>query len=109
MTTSIIDRDLFRSETNSRPFGETVPDHAEALDDVTIADFSLIAISQMTRDELVRVVRASRLPLLTIARDEHLQFHDRQTLERLVHLARRCCHNRMTASLSRRSVVSGGE
>lgn len=73
---------------------------AEALDDATIGDLSLDTISQMTRDELVRVIKAARLPLLSAASADHLEFHDRQTLERLVHLARRCCHNRMTASRS---------
>lgn len=70
----------------------------EALDDATIADLSAMKISHMTDDELVRVIRAARMLQLTGASDEHLEYYDRITLERLVHLARRCCRNRTTAS-----------
>jgi len=61
----------------------------EALDRETIADLSSTQISRMTRGELARVVRAARLPALSV-RPEKL---DRGTLERLTHLARLCCRH----------------
>jgi len=102
--THTIAYDRSRLETKTRPMGHALPGDAEALDDETIADFSPVTISRMTPDELVRVIRASRLPL-TAASDERLEFHDRKTLERLAHLARRCCHHRATAVQSSRPVV----
>lgn len=109
MTAHIIAYDRSRLEKETRPSGNSRTNAAQALDDATIAEFSLITIAQMTRDELVQVIRASRLPLLTAACDEHLEFHDRATLERLVCLARRCCRNRTTVSQSLQTFVPGGE
>jgi hypothetical protein len=83
-------------------------DAVEALDDATIAEFSSIKISQMTRDEILRVIRAARLPLLKSGIDEQLEFYDRRTLERLVYLSRHCCRNRRMAMPSRPSVFPGG-
>jgi len=109
MTTNTIACDRSRLEPKTRPIGNSLPDDGEALDDAKIANLSLLQISQMAGDELVRVIRASRLPLLTTASDEHLEFHDRKTLERLVHLGRRCCHHRTTAAPSWRPVSAGGQ
>ncbi|HTI52233.1 MAG TPA: hypothetical protein VL475_14820 [Planctomycetaceae bacterium] len=109
MTRNNIASDRSHWGTKTRPLGEPLLDHAEMLDDAKIAALSRITIAQMNRDELLRVIRASRLPLLTTTSDEHLEFHDRNTLERLVYLARRCCRNRSAASQSRRSVVQGRE
>ena len=65
----------------------------EALDKSDVAELSLLQISRMTCDELIRVIRAAQLPLLRPDVDEQLEFQDRPTLERLVYLARRCCRN----------------
>lgn len=84
------DRSTIRSLLNAR----------EALDEATIADLPAMKISHMTDDELVRVIRAARILQLKCASDEHLDYYDRTTLERLAYLARRCCRNRTTASRS---------
>ena len=65
----------------------------DALDKSDVAELSLLKISRMTCDELIRVIRAAQLPLLRPDADEQLEFQDRPTLERLVYLARRCCRN----------------
>lgn len=88
-------------ELKARPADHSFSKVDEALDDATIADLSLTTISQMTRDELVRVIRDARLPLLAASSAEHLAFHDRRTLERLTHLAGRCCRHRAFVSQSR--------
>jgi len=105
MRTNTIESDRSRFEVQTTPRGRSSPNAAEALDDTTIANLSAITISQVTRDELVRVIRAARLPLVCGATDGQLEFHDRSTLERLVYLARHCCRNRATDLQSRRSVV----
>ena len=69
-------------------------DTIEALDQSDVAALSPVQISRMTCEELVRIIRAARLPLVRPEIDEHLEFYDRPTLERLVYLARRCCRNR---------------
>lgn len=68
-------------------------DIIEALDQSDVAELSPVQISRMTRDELVRVIRAAQLPLVRPEIDEQLEFYDRPTLVRLVYLARRCCRN----------------
>jgi len=42
---------------------------------------------------LIRVVQAAELPWLSPRTRERLLYLDRMTLERLAHLARRCCRN----------------
>ncbi len=64
-----------------------------ALDKSTVADIPSGLVSQMSREELIRVVQAAELPLLRARTRERLPYFDRTTLERLVHLARRCCRN----------------
>jgi hypothetical protein len=98
MTTNIIADDRSSPETTMSPTARSFPGAAEVLDDATIADLSAIKITHMTPDELMRVIRASRLPLLTAASDEHLEFTGRKTLELLVYLAQCCCRKRTSAS-----------
>jgi len=62
-------------------------------DKATIASLTQSDISQMTCEELVRVIRGARMTLLRSDIDEQLDGYDRTTLERLAHLARRCCRN----------------
>lgn len=102
MVKRTINYEFSHGETNARPADRSFSKITAALDDATIADLSPMKISQMPRDEMMRVIEAARLPLLPTGSAKHLEFHDRKTLERLVHLARRCCHNRRTASQSER-------
>src|SRR5262245_44767768 len=76
------------------PPSSRVPAVLDALDEVTIADLPWTRISEMNRDELVRVIQKAHLPFLSEERCAHLTFRDRQTLERLACLAQRCCFNR---------------
>ena len=73
-----------------------------AWDQASIAELSSTQISEMSRAELARVVRAARLPMMRI----RPEYADRVTLERLVHLACLCCHNRegltMTTAMEER-------
>lgn len=69
-------------------------DQCEALDKSTIAELSGTLIDSMSREELVRVIRAAEL--LPHFRDElqrALPFYDCELLRRLAHLAKRCCQN----------------
>ena len=65
----------------------------DALDKFIVAGLAPTQISRMTCDELVRVVLAAQLPLLQPEIKARLECYDRQKLERLVYLARRCCRN----------------
>jgi hypothetical protein len=68
----------------------------DALDPETISELPAARISQMSCDELVRVIQHAHLPFLSEETVEHLPFRDHQTLERLANLAQRCCFNRST-------------
>lgn len=92
------------SETTGKSTNRSYSNAGEALDDATIADLPAMKISHMTNDELVRVIRAARLPKFNAASSANLEFYDSNTLVRLACLARHCCRNRMTASDSRLSV-----
>ncbi len=109
MTTNIIADDRDSLETTMSPTSRSFPGAAEVLDDATIADLAAIRITHMPPDELVRVIRASRLPLLTAASDEHLELNGRKTLELLVYLAQCCCRRRTNASQSRQTLAPGDE
>jgi hypothetical protein len=76
--------------------GGCIPAVLDALDQGTIADLPATRISEMTRDELVRVIQSAHIPFLNEESGAHLVFQDRQTLERLANLAQRCCFNRST-------------
>ncbi len=65
----------------------------DALDKGAIAELSLIQISRMARDELIRVIRQSNLPLPRRDILGRLDGYDRETLEQMVFMARRCCRN----------------
>ncbi len=58
-----------------------------------IAELSSTQIARMTRDELLRIVRDARMELLHRDIADHIELYDRETLQRLAHLARRCCRN----------------
>ena len=58
-----------------------------------VAELSPGQISTMNHKELVDAVLAADLPLIGDQWRERLLFKDRETLVRLVYLARRCCRN----------------
>lgn len=66
----------------------------EALDRSTIAALSAGRLEQMTRDELIRVIRAAELALINKRTVERLPLLDLPTLLRLAHLAVRSCRNK---------------
>jgi len=65
-----------------------------SLDKTTIAELPVRFIAEMSREELIRVIRTAQLPLLDARALRRLPFLDRPALERLAHLARRCCRTR---------------
>ena len=64
------------------------------LDDERIAYLTDREIAHMSRDQLVDTIRAARLPVIRKGVNRTLPHYDRETLERLVFLTRRCCHDR---------------
>lgn len=77
-----------------RSWREAIESSCADGDEAIITGLTGVEIGQMTDGELARVIRAARLPLLSLGVDLHLELYDRQTLERLAYLARRCCQNR---------------
>jgi hypothetical protein len=67
-----------------------------SLDKIKIAELPVRFIAEMSREELIRVIRTAQLPLLDARTLRRLPFLDRSALERLAHLARRCCRTRRT-------------
>jgi len=65
----------------------------EALDKFVVAAIPYAAITEMTREELIRVIEAGDLPVLGPRVSDHLPYLERKILERLAHLARRGCRN----------------
>ena len=62
--------------------------------DRIIAELPIRSIAAMSRDDLIHVIRESQLPLIDARTLRRLPFFDRPALERLAHLARRCCRTR---------------
>jgi hypothetical protein len=60
-----------------------------------VAGLSNHDISAMRREELLEVIRAARLPVVDDEDFRHVVYADREALERLAFLARRCCRNQM--------------
>jgi hypothetical protein len=94
MTTSARPSGSDVSAKHRPEFGDPFQSREEALDWAVIAGLTNQQIGRMTREELVRVIRATHLPYLSQELVEHVQFCDRPTLEKMVYLARRCCRNR---------------
>jgi len=65
----------------------------EALSKAMIAELPSAILSDMDRDELIRVIRGAELPLIDARTRGRLIDLDRTRLERLAHAARRCCQN----------------
>lgn len=108
MTMNTIAFDRSRLDVSPNPRGPSSSGGEEALDDATIAEMSTAKFSYMTREELVRIIRAARLPQLNSARNEQLEFYDHRTLLRLACLAQHCCRNRMSASQPCWPVIAAG-
>ena len=68
-------------------------DNSDAFDKAKIASLSATQISEMTRTELIRVIENTSIPVAAGRHNVHVVCADRQTLERLAFLARRCCQN----------------
>lgn len=64
------------------------------LDEERIAHMTDDEITRMSRDQLVDRIRAARLPVIRKDVNRALPHYDRETLERLVFLIRRCCYER---------------
>ena len=60
-----------------------------------VATLSSRQISDMSRDELLQTISAVPPPYLTGEQLRRLRFSDRPTLERLVHVSRRCLRHRI--------------
>ena len=88
------------SPDRQTPMNSRIPIVQEEFGADTIARSPTTRISDMDRDELVRVIQNGHLPFLSHETCEHLPFHDRQTLERLANLAQRCCINRTTRTVN---------
>jgi hypothetical protein len=77
--------------------GPRVGDLSEPLelgfDKPAVAGLAVGMISEMGREELIRVIHGADLPLINSRNRHRLQYLDRSSLERLAQLARRCCRN----------------
>ena len=60
----------------------------------SVAHLAIGTIAEMSREELIRVINGSDLPLVTSSNRQRLKYLDRASLERLAQLGRRCCRNR---------------
>ncbi|MFN0197829.1 MAG: hypothetical protein ACKVT0_13880 [Planctomycetaceae bacterium] len=58
-----------------------------------IASLTQEVISEMTCADLIDAIKSTELPLLTDDKIARLMFQDRDTLERLLYLARKCVRN----------------
>jgi hypothetical protein len=62
-------------------------------DKPSVADLAIGTIAEMSREELIRVINGSDLPLINSSNRQRLNYLDRASLERLAQLGRRCCRN----------------
>ena len=79
------------------PFGETVERRSRRkirrFDRPSVAHLAIGTIAEMSREELIRVIDGSDLPLINSSNRRRLKYLDRATLARLAKLGRRCCRN----------------
>ena len=69
------------------------PTEPRMWDKPAVAALTASDIQRLSDAELVEAIRGSGLPILRREAEGRLEFFGRQTLERLVWLARRCCRN----------------
>jgi hypothetical protein len=62
-------------------------------DKPAVAGLAIGMISRMSREELIRVIHGADLPLINGRNRQRLRYLDRDSLQRLAQLARRCCRN----------------
>jgi hypothetical protein len=75
------------------PWIEKAASGEAGFDKPAVASLGLGTISRMSCEELVRVIQGADLPLINRRNRQRLIHLDRTALERLAHLARRCCRN----------------
>jgi hypothetical protein len=75
------------------PWGGGPPKGQGGFDKPAVASLAIGAISNMSREELIRVIHGADLPLINSRNRHRLRFLDKNSLQRLAHLARRCCRN----------------
>lgn len=69
-------------------------DGIDAWDKFSVAELNVHRIDHMTCEELILVIHAAEFSALFRSDlDRHIEFLDRETLQRLAHLARQCCRN----------------
>jgi hypothetical protein len=78
-----------------------------SLDNNGIATLPIRFIAGMSRDELIEVIRAAQMPLIDARTLRRLPFMERPALERLAHLARRCCRTRRRGCVEARELEAG--
>src|SRR5579872_4775328 len=59
----------------------------------SVAKLAIGTIAEMSREELIRVINGSDLPLVNSSNRQRLKYLDRASLERLAQLGRRRCRN----------------
>jgi hypothetical protein len=64
-----------------------------SFDKPAVASLAIGTISEMSREELIRVIHGADLPLINNRNRHRLQYLDQASLQRLAQLARRCCRN----------------
>jgi hypothetical protein len=75
------------------PWIEKAASGEVGFDKPAVASLGIGTISRMSCEELVRVIQGADLPLINRRNRQRLIYLDRTALQRLAHLARRCCRN----------------
>tara|TARA_R110001592_G_scaffold165883_1_gene400485 strand:+ start:82470 stop:82787 length:318 start_codon:yes stop_codon:yes gene_type:complete len=88
---SLLEKSNGSAAPKAVPFAGQVVE--EALDSDLIADLSNEQIQRMTDEEMQRVIKASRLNFTDSGCIQRLAWFNRDTLRRLVYLARFSCQN----------------
>jgi hypothetical protein len=67
---------------------------SEGFDRADVAGLPRCEVAELSHEELLQVIAAARIPFVAA---NSLRFQERGTLERLAHLSRRTCRNRLQA------------
>jgi|HubBroStandDraft_5_1064220.scaffolds.fasta_scaffold461969_2 hypothetical protein len=62
-------------------------------DKPSVAGLATSRIAEMSREDLICVIDGSDLPLINSSNRQRLRYLDRDSLQKLAQLARRCCRN----------------
>ena len=71
----------------------TPSQESRMFDKAEVAELTMSEISGMTDEQLTQVIRAVSPPFVRRDVKNRLSYLDREPLERLVYLVRRCCRN----------------